>query len=124
GARRQHDARSDRTPAAARAGRGASRGGRSRRRGAAPGLSKRRDRGTAHAPPSGRRILTRMTRLSVNLNKIALLRNSRGGSEPDVLRAARTCLDAGAHGLTLHPRPDARHARADDVMALAALASG
>lgn len=65
-----------------------------------------------------------MTRLSVNLNKIALLRNSRGGGEPDVLRAARTCLDAGAHGLTLHPRPDARHARADDVMALAALASG
>ncbi|MGY1530580.1 pyridoxine 5'-phosphate synthase [Luteimonas sp. A649] len=63
-----------------------------------------------------------MTRLSVNLNKIAVLRNSRGGAEPDVLRAARTCLDAGAHGLTLHPRPDARHARADDVMALAALA--
>ena len=64
-----------------------------------------------------------MTRLSVNLNKVAVLRNSRGGREPDVLRAARTCLDAGAHGLTLHPRPDARHARADDVMALAALAS-
>ena len=64
-----------------------------------------------------------MTRLSVNLNKIAVLRYSRGGTEPDVLRAARTCLDAGAHGLTLHPRPDARHARADDVMALAALAS-
>lgn len=63
-----------------------------------------------------------MTRLSVNLNKIAVLRNSRGGSEPDLPRAARTCLDAGAHGLTLHPRPDARHARADDVMALAALA--
>ena len=63
-----------------------------------------------------------MTRLSVNLNKIAVLRNSRGGAEPDMLRAARTCLDAGAHGLTLHPRPDARHARADDVMALAALA--
>ncbi|GGJ95427.1 pyridoxine 5'-phosphate synthase [Luteimonas terricola] len=63
-----------------------------------------------------------MTRLSVNLNKIAVLRNSRGGAEPDLLRAARTCLDAGAHGLTLHPRPDARHARADDVMALAALA--
>lgn len=62
-----------------------------------------------------------MTRLSVNLNKIAVLRNSRGGSEPDVLRAARTCLDAGAHGLTLHPRPDARHARADDVMALSGL---
>ena len=65
-----------------------------------------------------------MTRLSVNLNKIAVLRNSRGGAEPDLLRAARTCLDAGAHGLTLHPRPDARHARADDVMALAALAAG
>ena len=64
-----------------------------------------------------------MTRLSVNLNKIAVLRNSRGGLEPDILRAARTCLDAGAHGLTLHPRPDARHARTDDVMALAALAS-
>ena len=62
-----------------------------------------------------------MTRLSVNLNKIALLRNSRGGGEPDLMRAAETCLDAGAHGLTLHPRPDARHARADDVMALAAL---
>ena len=64
-----------------------------------------------------------MARLSVNLNKIAVLRNSRGGAEPDLLRAARTCLDAGAHGLTLHPRPDARHARADDVMALAALAA-
>ena len=63
-----------------------------------------------------------MTVLSVNLNKIAVLRNSRGGAEPDLPRAARTCLDAGAHGLTLHPRPDARHARADDVMALAALA--
>lgn len=62
-----------------------------------------------------------MTRLSVNLNKIAVLRNSRGGAEPDMLRAARTCLDAGAHGLTLHPRPDARHTRVDDVMALAAL---
>jgi len=60
-----------------------------------------------------------MTRLSVNLNKIAVLRNSRGGAEPDLARAARACLDAGAHGLTLHPRPDARHARADDVMALA-----
>ncbi len=62
-----------------------------------------------------------MTALSVNLNKIAVLRNSRGGSEPDVLRAARACLDAGAQGLTVHPRPDARHIRADDVLALAAL---
>ncbi len=62
-----------------------------------------------------------MTVLSVNLNKVAVLRNSRGGREPDLLRAARTCLDAGAHGITVHPRPDARHTRADDVLALAAL---
>ena len=62
-----------------------------------------------------------MTALSVNLNKIAVLRNSRGGSEPDLLRAARACLDAGAHGLTVHPRPDARHIRTDDVLTLAAL---
>ena len=61
------------------------------------------------------------TKLSVNVNKIAVLRNSRGGSEPDVVRAARACLDAGAHGITVHPRPDARHIRADDVLALAEL---
>ena len=62
-----------------------------------------------------------MTVLSVNVNKIAVLRNSRGGAAPDVVRAARACLDAGAHGITVHPRPDARHIRADDVLALAAL---
>jgi pyridoxine 5-phosphate synthase len=62
-----------------------------------------------------------MTVLSVNVNKIAVLRNSRGGHAPDVVRAARTCLDAGAHGITVHPRPDARHIRSDDVLALAAL---
>jgi pyridoxine 5-phosphate synthase len=62
-----------------------------------------------------------MTVLSVNVNKIAVLRNSRGGAEPDVVRAAAACLDAGAHGITVHPRPDARHVRADDVEALAAL---
>lgn len=62
-----------------------------------------------------------MTVLSVNVNKIAVLRNSRGGHEPDVVRAARACLDAGAHGITVHPRPDARHIRADDVHSLAAL---
>jgi len=61
------------------------------------------------------------TALSVNLNKIAVLRNSRGGGEPDVLRAGVACLDAGAHGLTVHPRPDARHIRTDDVHALAGL---
>src|SRR6476469_6800182 len=62
-----------------------------------------------------------MTRLSVNVNKIAVLRNSRGGREPDVVRAATACLDAGAFGITVHPRPDARHITADDVHALAAL---
>ena len=62
-----------------------------------------------------------MTRLSVNVNKIAVLRNSRGGAEPDVLRAALTCLDAGAHGITVHPRPDRRHITAEDVLALSAL---
>lgn len=62
-----------------------------------------------------------MTQLSVNVNKIAVLRNSRGGSDPDVVTAARVCLEAGAHGITVHPRPDARHIRADDVLALATL---
>jgi pyridoxine 5-phosphate synthase len=62
-----------------------------------------------------------MTFLSVNVNKIAVLRNSRGGSEPDIVRAAQACLDAGAHGITVHPRPDARHVRSDDVHALAEL---
>ena len=61
------------------------------------------------------------TRLSVNVNKIAVIRNSRGGALPDVVAAARTCLQAGAHGITVHPRPDARHIRADDVYALAPL---
>jgi len=61
-----------------------------------------------------------MTQLSVNINKIAVLRNSRGGSEPDLARAARACLDAGAHGITVHPRPDQRHIRPDDVAAIAA----
>jgi pyridoxine 5-phosphate synthase len=62
-----------------------------------------------------------MTVLSVNVNKIAVLRNSRGGDAPDVVRAARACLDAGAHGITVHPRPDARHIRRGDVVALSAL---
>ena len=56
-----------------------------------------------------------MTQLSVNVNKIAVLRNSRGGRDPDVVAAARACLDAGAHDITVHPRPDARHIREDDV---------
>ena len=62
-----------------------------------------------------------MTALSVHLNKIAVLRNSRGGRDPDVVAAGVACLDAGAHGLTVHPRPDGRHIRTDDVHALGAL---
>lgn len=62
-----------------------------------------------------------MTALSVNLNKIAVLRNSRGGGFPDILKAARTCIQAGCQGITVHPRPDARHVDADDVRALARL---
>ena len=62
-----------------------------------------------------------MTALSVNVNKIAILRNSRGGNEPCVLRAAKAVLDAGAHGITVHPRPDQRHITPDDVDALAML---
>lgn len=60
-----------------------------------------------------------MTKLSVNLNKVALLRNARAIGIPSVTKAARICLDAGAHGLTLHPRPDERHAKARDVYELA-----
>lgn len=62
-----------------------------------------------------------MTRLSVNLNKIALLRNSRNLGIPGVTRAATIVLDAGAHGITVHPRPDGRHIRAADVQELADL---
>ena len=61
-----------------------------------------------------------MTRLSVNLNKAALMRNARGGDRPDLDRLARTAVGAGAVGATLHPRPDGRHALAADVAALAA----
>lgn len=62
-----------------------------------------------------------MTKLSVNVNKVAVLRNSRGGSEPCVVKAAETAIAAGAHGITVHPRPDQRHIRPDDVFALASL---
>lgn len=61
------------------------------------------------------------TRLSVNLNKVALLRNARTIGIPSVTRAAVLALDAGARGITVHPRPDARHIRPDDVRDLAAL---
>lgn len=62
-----------------------------------------------------------MTRLSVNLNKVALVRNSRDGRDPDTVLAAQVAIDAGAHGLTLHPRADARHATLDDVVAFGRL---
>lgn len=61
------------------------------------------------------------TKLSVNLNKIALIRNSREGNFPDLIAHGRTCLEAGADGLTVHPRPDQRHIRASDIPALAQL---
>ena len=61
------------------------------------------------------------TALSVNLNKVALVRNTRHLGIPSVTRAANLCLQAGAAGITVHPRPDARHIRADDVHALAQL---
>ena len=60
-----------------------------------------------------------MTALSVNLNKIAWLRNAREGTRPSVVGAARTIVAAGAQGITVHPRPDQRHIRPDDVHALA-----
>ena len=61
------------------------------------------------------------TALSVNVNKVALLRNSRQLGIPSVSRAALLCLQAGAQGITVHPRPDARHIRAHDVIELAEL---
>jgi len=59
-----------------------------------------------------------ITKLSVNINKIATLRNSRGGNNPDVLKAARDIERFGADGITVHPRPDERHIRYDDVRAI------
>ncbi|MFO7977226.1 MAG: pyridoxine 5'-phosphate synthase [Bacteroidales bacterium] len=59
-----------------------------------------------------------MTRLSVNINKIATLRNARGGNMPDVIKAAIDCERFGAQGITVHPRPDERHIRREDVYQL------
>ena len=56
-----------------------------------------------------------MTKLSVNINKVATLRNSRGGNNPDVLQVALDCEKFGAQGITVHPRPDERHIRYSDV---------
>ncbi len=59
-----------------------------------------------------------MTKLSVNINKIATLRNARGGGVPDVIQVARDCERFGADGITVHPRPDERHIRYQDVLEL------
>lgn len=59
-----------------------------------------------------------MTRLSVNINKIATLRNARGGNNPNVIQVAKDCERFGAQGITVHPRPDQRHIRYDDVIEL------
>jgi len=61
-----------------------------------------------------------MIALSVNLNKIATLRNSRNGKEPRVMHAVQTCIEAGAPGITVHPRSDERHIRRSDVLEIAA----
>ncbi len=62
-----------------------------------------------------------MTKLSVNVNKLATLRNSRGGNQPDVLELARKILSYGAFGITVHPRPDERHIRKSDLAPLSQL---
>jgi pyridoxine 5-phosphate synthase len=62
-----------------------------------------------------------MTKLSVNLNKVATLRNTRALGIPSVVHAATLCLDAGAQGITIHPRPDQRHIRPGDVLELSQL---
>jgi pyridoxine 5-phosphate synthase len=59
-----------------------------------------------------------MTKLSVNVNKVATVRNSRGGTVPSVIHAVRVCIDAGAPGITVHPRADARHITVGDVHAI------
>ena len=59
------------------------------------------------------------TKLSVNINKIATLRNARGGDVPNVLKVAQDCERFGAQGITVHPRPDQRHIRYSDVIELA-----
>lgn len=65
-----------------------------------------------------------MVKLSVNVNKIATLRNARGGDLPNVVHAAQTCVEAGCHGITVHPRPDGRHIRYQDVYDLQTMLAG
>ncbi len=64
-----------------------------------------------------------VTRLSVNINKIALIRNARGSNLPDLVQVAKDCEKFGAQGITVHPRPDERHIRYDDVPALKPIVS-
>ena len=59
-----------------------------------------------------------MTKLSVNINKVATIRNARGGNNPDILKVAQDCEEFGADGITVHPRPDERHIRYADVVNL------
>ena len=72
------------------------------------GFQKEKDRGSR-----------KMINLSVNVNKVATLRNARGGDDPNVIEAARTCIEAGCQGITVHPREDQRHIRTTDVRELA-----
>jgi pyridoxine 5-phosphate synthase len=83
-----------------------------------PGLF---DEACDHALPRFSGHAVNATLLSVNLNKIAVLRNSRGGTRPDLRRAAETVIDAGCGGITVHPRPDQRHIRPEDVLLLAGI---
>ena len=94
------------------------------------GMSRSRSLKSIHAPakrmevalsPGPRGLSCGMARLSVNLNKIALLRNSRRTGVPDLRKFARVALESGARGLTVHPRPDERHIRSADVPMLAEL---
>ena len=62
-----------------------------------------------------------MTKLSVNINKVATIRNARGGNTPNLLQVAQDCELFGADGITIHPRPDERHIRRADVPALRAV---
>src|SRR5581483_9805735 len=90
------------------------------RHGGRPGSGRDQEVGRGHrcrGPDPPRRC---MIKLSVNVNKIATVRNSRGGSVPSVLEAVRVCLEAGAPGITVHPRADARHITTADVREIAA----
>lgn len=68
-----------------------------------------------------KKILRMRTKLSVNINKVATIRNARGGNNPDIIKVAKDCELFGADGITVHPRPDERHIRRDDVPALQAV---